>query len=141
MAPLLFSFSETARQHHVLLTLIAACVLVPVFRSRYTTSVFGLSTQDGRLPAVRSGIQAQQLLPPARSLASKGGGSSVVRTSDSWSKGPGFESPQERLESFLLRVSFTVDAYFGIRSIPVLPQYVKDPGIPPKVQVAGYNTK
>ena len=34
------------------------------------------------------------------------GDSSVVRASDSWSKGPGFESRQERRENFFSGVSF-----------------------------------
>ena len=51
------------------------------------------------------------------------GDSSVVRAPDSWLKGRGFESLQNRLESFLLQGSaFCADSYFGIRSTPVLPQ-------------------
>ena len=60
-----------------------------------------------------------------------GGDSSVVRAPDSWLKGRGFESPQERRENFLLQgwLSVLTDSYFGIRSTPVLPQeHVKDPG-------------
>ena len=48
-----------------------------------------------------------------------GGDSSVVRAPDSWSKGRGFESLQERRENFLLHGKFS---YFGIRSTPVLQQ-------------------
>ena len=45
--------------------------------------------------------------------------SSVVRASDSWSKGPGFESRQERRENFLLQGQLSVlTLYFGIRSTP-----------------------
>ena len=50
---------------------------------------------------------------------------------ESSSKGRWFESRQERRDNLLLRgqFSFCADSYFGIRSIPVLPQqHVKDPG-------------
>ena len=51
-----------------------------------------------------------------------GGDSSVVRATDSWSKGRGFESLQERRENFLLQGQLSVlTLYFGIRSTPVLP--------------------
>jgi len=51
----------------------------------------------------------------------------VVRTPDSWSKGGGFESPQERLENFLLRGQFSVMTLISVSS--VLPHYhAKDPG-------------
>ena len=51
------------------------------------------------------------------------GDSSVVRPLDSWSKGGGFESRQERrVNSFLKGQLFCADSYFGICSIPVLPQ-------------------
>ena len=49
--------------------------------------------------------------------------SSVVRAPDSWLEGRGFESLQERRESFLLQGQLSVlTLYFGIRSTPVLPQ-------------------
>ena len=52
----------------------------------------------------------------------EGGDSSVVRAPDSWLKGRGFESLQERRESFLLQGQLFVLTYFGIRSTPVLLQ-------------------
>ena len=50
----------------------------------------------------------------------------VVRSSDSWSKGRGFEFRQERRENFLLQGQLSVLTYIGIRSTPVY--HVKDPG-------------
>ena len=59
------------------------------------------------------------------------GDSSVVRAPDSWWKGRGFESLQERRDSFLLQGQLSMlTLYFGIRSTrtSVLPQqHVKDP--------------
>ena len=66
--------------------------------------------------------------------------SSVVRASDSWLKGHGFESLQEQQENFLLQGPLSVLTHFGIRSTPVLPQsHVKDSGHSAKVRVAGYS--
>ena len=58
------------------------------------------------------------------------GDSLVVRPSDSWWKGPGFESRQERRENILLRGQLSVlTLIFCTCSTPVLPQqHVKDPG-------------
>ena len=49
------------------------------------------------------------------------GDSSVVRAPDSWLKGCGFESWQERRENFLLQGQLS-DSYLRICSTPVLPQ-------------------
>ena len=50
----------------------------------------------------------------------------MVIAQDSWSKGRGFESLQERRENFLLQGQLAV--LTSIRSTPVLPQqHVKDP--------------
>ena len=57
------------------------------------------------------------------SAATRDGDSSVVRVPDSWLKGHGFESLQERQENFLLQGRLSVlTLYFGIRSTPVLLQ-------------------
>ena len=50
--------------------------------------------------------------------------SSVVTAPDSWSRGPGFESPQERRENFLLQGHLSVLTLISM-SVPPL---VKDPG-------------
>ena len=53
------------------------------------------------------------------------GAGSVVGAPDSWLKGRGFESLQQRRENFLLQGQLSVLT----RSIPVLPQqHIKDPG-------------
>ena len=50
----------------------------------------------------------------------------MVRTTDSWYKGRGFESMLERRDP---QGQLSVLTHFGIRSTPVLPQkHVKDPG-------------
>ena len=49
-------------------------------------------------------------------------GRRVVRAPDSWSKGRGFESLQERRENFLFQGQLSVLTYFGIRSTSVLLQ-------------------
>ena len=47
----------------------------------------------------------------------------MVRAPDSWLKGRGFESLQERQENCLLHDQLSVlTLIFGIRSTPVLPQ-------------------
>ena len=73
-------------------------------------------------------------------LVSEGGDSSVVRAPDSWTKGRGFESPQERRETFLLHGQLSVLTLISI-SVPP-PCYCsrtyKILVILPKVQVAGY---
>ena len=51
------------------------------------------------------------------------GASSVVRVSDSWSKGPGFRILAGAVEDFFSPGStFSADSYFNICSTPVLPQ-------------------
>ena len=55
-------------------------------------------------------------------INSGGPNSSVVREADSWSKGRGFESLQERRENSSPGSTFCADSFFGIRFIPVLQQ-------------------
>ena len=63
------------------------------------------------------------------SLTVTGSSQRKVRVPDSWLKGCGFESLQERWKNFLLLDKFSVLTHFGIRSTPVLlQQHVKDPG-------------
>ena len=53
----------------------------------------------------------------------------MVRASDLFLKGHGFEYLQERREKKNPGSTFCADSYFGICSTPVLPQqHVKDPG-------------
>ena len=67
--------------------------------------------------------------------------SSVVRVPDSWLKGHGFESLQERQENFLLQGWLSVLTLISVSVL--LPCYCsskwKIPVILPKVQVAGYS--
>ena len=58
---------------------------------------------------------------PSRSVVLGRGNSSVVTASDSWSKGPRFESGQEWRENYFLHGQLSVLS-FGIRSTRVLPQ-------------------
>ena len=50
--------------------------------------------------------------------------SSVVTAPDWWSRGPGFESPQERRENFLLQSRLSVLTVISMS----VPRLVKDPG-------------
>ena len=79
---------------------------------------------------------------PAKSLFDSGSrDSSVVRASDSWLKGCGFKSLQERRENFLLHGQLSVLILISV-SVPP-PCYRsstwKIPVILPKVQAAGYS--
>ena len=64
----------------------------------------------------------------------RGGDSSVVRAPDSWSKGRGFESLQERRENFLLQGQLSVLTLISVSAPPPCyrsprsPVPVKDPG-------------
>ena len=46
------------------------------------------------------------------------GDSTVVRASDSWSKGPGFESQQERQENILLQGQHFVQTFISVSVVP-----------------------
>ena len=69
------------------------------------------------------------------------GDSSVVRAPDSWSRGRGFESLQERWENCLLQGQLSVLTLISVSVPPpcYLSSTQKTPVILPKVEVAGYS--
>ena len=79
------------------------------------------STQKAtQIDPIKSWIHAQPLPPPlthTHTQASGGGDSSVVRAPDTWLKGHGFESLQERRDNFLLQGWLSVLALLSV-SVP-----------------------